>query len=336
MQPNQPTPHRIIQTINAYQQTHVIKAAIELDVFSKIAAGNKDVASLAEACQAVESGIKRLCNALVILGFLHKENEHYSLSEESAIFLDRASPGYFGGTIEFLLAPPILEAYNLLTNAVRKGSFALDTHDSTTPEHSIWIKFARAMAPFMQHSAQIMAERLNIDPEKKIKILDIAASHGIFGISIAKKYPLAEIVAVDWPNVLAVTKENAEKSGVGDRFHMLAGSAFEIDLGKDYDIILLPNFLHHFDIATCTALLRKIHSALNDDGQVLTLEFIPNEDRVSPPMEAWFSLNMLVLTANGDAYTLNEFKKMFADAGFTNCEHFPLPPSPQHLLITTK
>jgi hypothetical protein len=66
----------------------------------------------------------------------------------------------------------------------------------------------------------------------------------------------------------------------------------------------------------------------------LTLEFVPNDDRVSPPVEALFSLTMLSSTPSGDAYTFAELKNMFENAGFSKNEHYPLAPTPQHLIVS--
>ena len=87
------------------------------------------------------------------------------------------------------------------------------------------------------------------------------------------------------------------------RYHLLPGSAFEVDYGNGYDAVLMTNFLHHFDPATNQRLLKKAHAALNPGGQVVILEFVPNDDRVSPPVPAMFSLTMLSSTPQGDAYT---------------------------------
>ncbi|HYP51660.1 MAG TPA: class I SAM-dependent methyltransferase, partial [Pyrinomonadaceae bacterium] len=179
-------------------------------------------------------------------------------------------------------------------------------------------------------------ENLDFATDRKIKVLDIAAGHGIFGISIAQRFPNAEIHAVDWANVLTVATENAQKFGVADRHHTIPGSAFEVELGDDYDVVLLTNFLHHFDRQTCEDLLKKIHQSLNADGKVLTLEFVPNDDRVSPPSEAMFALVMLAATPSGDAYTFAELREMFETAGFSRNEHIPLAPLPQHLIVSMK
>jgi len=133
--------------------------------------------------------------------------------------------------------------------------------------------------------------------------------------------------------VLAVARENAAKAGVAERFDTIAGSAFDVDWGRDYDIVLLPNFLHHFDRPTNESLLRRAREALAPGGRVLVVEMVPNDDRVSPPFPATFAYMMLGGTPHGDAYTLAEFDAMGRAAGFTNMSSQPLPPSPQTLII---
>jgi hypothetical protein len=121
---------------------------------------------------------------------------------------------------------------------------------------------------------------------------------------------------------------------VADRYHTIPGSAFEAELGTNYDLILLPNFLHHFDHATNVQLLKRVRAALKPGGKVATVEFVPNEDRVTPPMSASFSMMMLGSTVGGDAYTFNDLAAMFRDAGFSKSTQHELPPSPQTLVLT--
>jgi ubiquinone/menaquinone biosynthesis C-methylase UbiE len=168
------------------------------------------------------------------------------------------------------------------------------------------------------------------------RVLDIAAGHGLFGLAVARRAPAARIVAVDWANVLEVTRENADAAGVQDRYEFIPGDVFTTDLGGGYDVVLLTNLLHHFREDECESLLRKIHSALEPGGRLLTLEFVPNEDRVTPPIPASFSLMMLGLTAAGDAYTMKQHKRMLANAGFQSSELLQVPQSPQQLIVSTK
>ena len=242
----------------------------------------------------------------------------YGLTQDSAVFLNRKSPAYLGGTIEFLLTPRVLEAHALLTEAVRRGGSALG-EGNMLPENPDWVKFARAMMPMMMMPARIMAEELRKGGEAH-KVLDIAAGHGIYGIMVAKQNPGAVIYACDWKDVLAVAEENARAMGVGDRVHLLPGSAFDVDFGGGYDLALVANFLHHFDPPTCTDFLKKVHASLEAGGRAAIVEFVPNPDRVSPPMAAGFSMMMLTTTPSGDAYTFAELESMAKDAGFGRVE----------------
>ena len=124
--------------------------------------------------------------------------------------------------------------------------------------------------------------------------------------------------------------------GVADRYNTIEGSAFDVDFGSGYDLVLLTNFLHHFDPPTCETLLRKVHAALADGGRAVTLEFVPNEDRVTPPDAAGFSMMMLTSTPSGDAYTFAELEQMFANAGFSRSMMYPLPPTIQQVVISEK
>jgi ubiquinone/menaquinone biosynthesis C-methylase UbiE len=166
-----------------------------------------------------------------------------------------------------------------------------------------------------------------------MRVLDIAAGHGLFGIEIAKQNAQAHVTGLDWAPVLRVALDNAKKAGVEERYDMLPGSAFEVEFGGPYDTVLLTNFLHHFDKQTCVDLLNKIHRSLKPGGSVATLEFVPNEDRVSPPMPAAFSLTMLTSTASGDAYTFSELSEMHKLAGFHDITAHPIPMSPHTIVM---
>ena len=133
-----------------------------------------------------------------------------------------------------------------------------------------------------------------------------------------------------------MAEENAKKVGVASRHHKIPGSAFEVDLGSGYDVILLTNFLHHFDPVMIELLLRKVRAALAPGGRVVTLDFIPNEDRISPRLPASFGIIMLAMTQDGDAYTFSEYHRMFRDAGFSSCELLPLPPTPHRVILSRK
>ena len=329
------TPERIFETLNAYQKTAALKTAIELDVFSAIADGTATHASIAKRCHSSERGIRILCDYLVINGFLIKNGQEYALADDSAVFLNRRSPAYVGAAANFLALPEMINLYQDLTAIVRAGTSLKGEKSTAEPDSSKWVEFARSMSGLQRITAAALAETLDASAGEKWKVLDVAAGHGMYGVTIAKQNPNAEIFALDWPEVLKVAHENAKAAGVAARHHHLPGNAFEVDFGKDYDIVLLTGFLHHFDPQTIDAILRKAHAALKPQGRVVTVEFVPNEDRVSPPAPAAFSMIMLGTTRAGDAYPYSEYDRMFRKAGFTLNE-LRRGPGPQSFIISKK
>jgi ubiquinone/menaquinone biosynthesis C-methylase UbiE len=331
-----PTPAHIFETLGAFQQTAALKAGIELDIFTAIADGANTPDLLAAKSGAAKRGLRILCDYLTIHGFLTKSDGRYALTPESAAFLNRHSHAYMGTLAAFLASDTLKGNFNLLTEAVKKGGTAEAQGDNTKPNDEFWVAFAKSMAPLAMGSAGFIADLAGAKEGKSCKVLDIAAGHGMFGITVAKRNPNAQVTASDWAPVLAVAKENAAAAGVLDRMAFRPGSAFEADLGEGYDVVLLTNIFHHFDMPTCEKLMRRAHAALRPGGKAITLEFVPNEDRVTPPMAASFSMMMLANTDVGDAYTFSQYEKMFRNAGFAKTTLYPLPDMPQQALLSEK
>jgi ubiquinone/menaquinone biosynthesis C-methylase UbiE len=331
-----PSPALFLDTIGAYQRTEALRAAIALDLFSLLAAGRRTATELAEACQAAPRGIRILADYLTIIGFLQKHGDRYELTGDSRAFLDRSSPAYVGDAARFMLAPDMRASFHQLTAAVRRGGTAFSDEGTVSDDNPIWVEFARAMAPLMQMPARLLADLVGGDAGQPLRVLDVAAGHGVFGITIADRYIQAHVTALDWANVLAVAEENARRAGLAGRYALRPGSAFDVDWGGPYDIVLLTNFLHHFDVPTCDKLAAKAHAALATGGRALTLDFIPEPDRITPPPTATFALVMLATTAQGDAYTFEEYQAMFARAGFSRSEFHPLPPTTQQAVVSYK
>lgn len=331
----QPNPDLIFETLNAYQRTAALRAAIALDIFTAIGEGDCTSPELAKRCQATERGVRILCDYLVIHGFLTKQDGRYALTDNSATFLDRRSPACIASAAGFLTLPVTIDAYHDLARTIRTGKPDMAGGEgSISTENPIWIEFARSMAPMIIPTAEEIARVLDATAGKKWKVLDLAASHGTFGITLAKHNPNAEIFAQDWRPVLSVATDNARAAGVEARHHLLPGSAFDVEFGAGYDVVLITNFLHHYDPATIEVLLRKVRASLAPSGVVVTLDFVPNEDRVSPPRAAGFSMMMLGMTPAGDAYTFAEYERMFRNAGFSSNELRTLQISGHSLILS--
>ena len=327
-----PTPLPIFENINAFHRTAAIKAAIELDIFTAIGEGTRKSEAIGARCGAAPRGARILCDFLTVCGLLQKNDDGYALTPETAAFLDKRSPAYMGTVHEFLASDLLFENMRNLTDSVRKGGTS--NYDTVSHENPIWVTFANAMAPMMGKPAEGIAALIETTGGAPARVLDVAAGHGLFGIAIARRFPEAVVTALDWSHVLEVARENARQAGVDGRFSTIAGSAFDASFGGPYDVVLLTNFLHHFDTQTCDVLLRKVRASLAPGGRTVTLEFIPEDDRLRPTMSAMFSLVMLAGTEAGDAYTYREIESMFSKAGFARSELHEIPFTVQQVVVS--
>ena len=329
---NEVSPERFQEAVFAYQKTAAIIAAVHLDVFSAIQSGADTPQKLAKATGASARGLRVLCDFLTVQGFLEKQGNTYHATPSTKVFLDRRSPQYVGGVVDFLCSPEMLSVFlDDPEGYVRNGGSA--GLANIAPDNPVWVKFAESMGPFMMPVATELARHIAAWSKPPQKVLDIAAGHGMFGIAVAQAVPGSRIVALDWQGVLAVARRNAEQAGISDRFELLPGSAFDVDWGTDFDLILLPNFLHHFDEDTCVKLLTKARHSLSAQGQVIAVEFVPDKGRVSPPMQASFAFVMLASTPSGDAYTADEYDSMASRAGFKGAKVVAVPPTTESLVL---
>ena len=336
----QVSPLFFFENMNAYQKTAALVAAVELDLFTLLmgaqSSSERTAAALAQKTGAHEKGIRILCDFLTVHGMMTKHNAAspvawYEPTPDTGFFMDRKSPASLTLAPKFLAPPQIHSLVEELVAAVRKGGAA--AHGETHENDPRWVDFARGMAPFTGPSAPTIAQAIRSNGPQKI--LDIAASHGMFGIACLKANPQAQVVALDGEAVLQVGEENAKKMGVADRWHKLAGDAFTADFGTGYDAVLITNFLHHFRPETNEDFLRKVHASLKPGGKAVVLEFAPNDDRITPPIPASFAMIMLTGTEFGDSYTYRQLTAMMENAGFRNIERHD-PPNPQTVIVGTR
>ena len=250
------------------------------------------------------------------------------------MYLDRRSPQFIANdAIQVYAGGALAEGFQNLAQAVRNGGTVLPRAGTLAPEHPYWLHFARALAPIGAANATLLAKLLEYPRSVPIRVLDIACGHGHYGIAIAKQNPLAEIFAQDWPAVLEVAVTNARNGGVSARYHAIPGDVFSANLGDCYDWALITNFLPDFGPAECEQLLARIRSILTNEGRVVALQWIPEDDRLSPSNAPSLALSLLAQTPQGDVYTYRELTEMFRRAGFARTEMRELGPSLQRVVI---
>jgi ubiquinone/menaquinone biosynthesis C-methylase UbiE len=323
-----PTPDRLISAFMAYRLTAIVRAGIEIDIFTAIAEGHLSPDALAPRCKADARGIRILADSLTIHALLTKKDDTYALTEESARYLNRLSPHYLGAAYSFSACPALWDQYGRLTEIVRQGG-ARSQDLALAPNNDLWLRFARDGADDMAKTARAIIPSIQKAAStcgvRRLKILDVAAGHGMFGITFAGEDPACRIVAQDRPNILEVLREHATAHGVADRFTFLPGDIQHVDVGSDYDVVMIPNLIHYMGRQDILQLFRKVRAALKPGGILAVIECAPDDNRIWPPPFGAFAMFSLVTSADGDAYTVNEILDMCRETGFENRECCDLP-----------
>ena len=323
------TPERITQMAWGYAAPLMLEAGVRNGVFDALDSGPKSLEELVQQTGASARGLRALLNALAGLGILTKDSGRFALAPDAAAFLVSGKPGYLGGLMRLAsgqMIPPWLK----LTDIVKKGGPDLRGIDSEQAGTPFFQELVNAIFPLSYGPAQALARGLKLAGSgKAVRVLDLGAGSGVWGIALAESSPHVKVTALDWPGVLDLTRKNTVRHGVQDRFNFVAGDLTSADFGSGYDIAVLGHILHSEGEQRSRTLLRKIFAALAPGGALAIQEFLVEPDRSGPPVALIFAVNMLVNTDQGDTWSFQEIAGWLRDAGFENVRQLDAPgPSP--------
>jgi ubiquinone/menaquinone biosynthesis C-methylase UbiE len=314
---NSVSPERVLQFIWGYAPTLIIQSAVQHRVFDLLDESPKTIKELAKKSGASERGLTAIANALVGFNFLSRKGDRYQLTPESAAFLVSTKPGFLGDIYKHMTTQ-ILPRWMELDKVVRTGKPAIAVN-SPKLGAAFFAQFVEALFPMGYHAAQMLGEHLKISQSKNpVSVLDIAAGSGVWGIALAQQSPLVRISAVDWPDVLKVTKKVAKRHGVGNRLTGIPGDILKVNFGWNHQVATLGHILHSEGRERSQRLLRKVFKALAPGGTIMISEFVPNDARTGPPAPLLFAVNMLVNSTDGDTFTFAEMSQWLREAGFKN------------------
>lgn len=315
----QTTPQRILATLQGYRDAAALKTAIDLELFTRIAHGSDTTGKLAAELGVPPRGLGLLCDYLVAAGLLEKEHEQFKVTGDVGLYLDKKSRAYIGNSAQLLYSRQLMQGYERLTELVRSGPSKKDT-----VAHPEWFDFARGLTD-PAAAVTAFADAVVFPPGQAVKILDVGAGDGAYGIALGVRYPNAIVVALDAPDVLQKAQANADASKLGTRYQNISGDPLTAPLGFEYDAVLIAGYLHQYDESQINSLLIRILYALKKTGQLLILDFLSGDASTGANSFAGFRLNMLVSAPRGDVYTVADVKSMLESTGFHEIEARPLP-----------
>ena len=323
------TPERIMQMAWGYSAPLMLEAGVRTGVFDLLDTGSRGVEEVARETSTSPRGMRALLHGLAGLGVLTRDSEgRFGLAPDTATFLVKGKPGYLGGLVRHT-STQLLPPWTKLPEIVKTGKPAKGVNRENEGTQ-FFHEFVNDIFPLSYGAAKVLANELGFGERGgKVRLLDLAAGSGVWGITIAENSPRVNVTAVDWPGILDLTRENVERHGLRDRFQFIGGDLATADFGTGLDVAVLGHILHSEGEQRGRALLRKTFEALAPGGTIAIQEFLVEEDRSGPPVGLIFALNMLVNTDSGDTWSFREIAAWLRDAGYENARTLNAPgPSP--------
>ncbi len=309
----------LLQISDNYWQTCTLHAGVKMDIFSQLHPTPMTAGTLARQLHADPRGLEMLLNALCAMELLNKEDATYRCTEFSATFLAKQSHQYMGHII--MHHHYLVEGWSKLDQAVRNGTPVRhnSSHGTDSRERE---SFLMGMFNLASHLAPKLAEQLDFGEKKRL--LDLAGGPGTYAIHFCKKYPQLEAIVFDLPTTRPFAEATIARFGLNDRIRFLAGDLLEDPIGSGFDVVWISHLLHSMEPQTCQAIINKATAALTGGGQILIQEFIVRDDRTGPLHSVLFSLNMLLGTKGGQAYSQGDLATMLNQAGLGDIQRLPI------------
>jgi len=331
----QVTPERIMQMAWGYVPPLVLEAAIRHHVFDVLDSGPRDIWQVEEATGASARGLAAIMNALVGLGFLSKDEQNrFALTPESSAFLVSTKPSFQGGLIKHC-SEQLIPRWLHINEVVATGVPVTPVNQEQSGGE-FFHNFVLDIFPMSYPAAQTLAGHLNYGVEgAPVRVLDLAAGSGVWGIAVAQSSPRVQVTAVDWPEVIDVTKKTVDRFGFTSRFSFVIGDLRDAAFGSGYQLATLGHILHSEGEKRSRALLAKTFTALASGGTIAVQEFLVNKERTGPLNGLFFAVNMLVNTQEGNTWSFEEIGAWLEEVGFTRPRLLESP-GPSPIILATK
>ena len=313
------TPPELLKMSGSYWSTCALHAGVKLDLFTPLSEGSVSAAELATRLSLNERGLAMLLDSLAALELLSKHGQDYQATPFATQFLSTNSSAYLGHII--LHHHHLVNSWALLDESVRSGQPARRrvSHDSDKIERESFLlgmfNLAMLLAP------QVVKQ---VDLAKRRHLLDLGGGPGTYAIHFCMQNPGLRATIFDLPTTRSIAEMKINQFKLQERINFVAGDFQDDSLPGCYDVAWLSHVLHGEGEAGCANLLQKTVEVLEPGGLLLVQEFILDDTRDNPLFPALFSLNMLLGTPQGKAYSEGEIKTLLESSGLDNVERLPI------------
>ncbi len=324
-------PGNIMQVGMGFFASKTLLSAVELGVFTELAAQTDNAEGLGERLGLHPRGRRDFLDGLVALGFLERTGDGpdgvYSNAADSAAFLDRNQPTYIGGILEMANAR-LFRFWADLTVALRTGAPQNEIKTSGKPMFDELYTDPARLEQFMHAMAGISAGNFHaladqFDFGRYATLCDVGGATGLLSTIIAQRHPHLRCISGDLPVVRPIAERALAAAGVADRV-----SAVDLDFFAEpiptADVVTMGLILHDWNLDKKMQLIRAAYDALPEGGAFIVVENLIDDARRENVFGLMMSLNMLIEFGDAFDYTGADFAGWCREVGFRKVEFIPL------------
>jgi len=322
------SPERILQLGTAFWASKTLLSAIEIGLFSELAAaGPLDADALGRRLGLHERSVRDFLDALVSVGMLQRgEQGAYANTPETELYLDARKPSYIGGILE-MANRRLYPFWGHLTEALRTGRPQNEARDGGDLFAAVYADranlevFLRAMTGVSLMTGRALSTAFPW--ERYGTFADIGCAQGAVPVEIARDHPNLLGYGFDLPAVGPVFDRYVAQNRLSHRVSFIAGDFFKESL-PEVDVLIMGHILHDWSLEEKKLLLAKAHAALPPGGSLIVYDAMIDDERRQNTFGLLMSLNMLIETPAGFDYTGADCIGWMREAGFREVRVEPL------------
>ncbi len=292
---------------------HAISAAIKLNVFETLKNGGMNLEDLAAGINADPRGLFILLECLDSLGYVKKKRGCYHITGMTRKWALDSSEANFKLPFEYYL-PTMIELWPYLGDSIKAGKEHINFYQWLGDKPAVAETYQRFM---MSLAVLNIPELLKNIPLKKEKVLDIGGSHGLYSISLCRKYSGIDVTIIDSDYSMPLLQKNIAEAELTERIHTITADFTTHTLTEKYDVILFFNVLHEHKPEDNLPIIEKIYSCLNPGGRVIILESL-REKKMLPAATYGLRIYDMIFFhfLGGQNYTYDNIKSWLNGTGF--------------------
>jgi SAM-dependent methyltransferase len=300
--------------------------ASDVGIFERLADNPSTIQELAENTGLSQSSTRILADAMVVLGFLEKQDGVYRNSAEAASFLAGRTPADLRPALR-LFDRVAYPNWSNLEKAIRSKQ---SSHFGELSEEQQKV-FSQGVEALTAGAANALASAYEF--ERHMRVLDIGGGTGSFLLPLVRRHAhLKECALFELPDTARVAKARLAIDDLGNKVKVIEGDFMKGQIPAGYDVLILANVVHILSPDHNVDLMSKIRKSCKTGDRLLLVDFWTDSTHTKPAIAALFAGEFLVMSGEGDVYSVDDAKKWFAKTGWKFVDYKQLA-GPQSLVV---